>query len=107
MNTSTSNIILENMIINTDNLAENDAFAKNIRVFPNPSNGNSINISTEHIACENVVLYNTLGQVIFTEKTFDKTNFTLNLPSISECVYCLEIKTSLGTCRKSVIITKE
>ena len=106
----TSNFYLDNINVNgTLGLVSDEISALDVNVFPNPSNGEAININyTAQNEAVTFTLRDTQGKVIATE-TIEETNTvvshslnnTANLPS---ACYFLEIKSGEHTTTKKVVV---
>ncbi|MEJ6777374.1 MAG: M43 family zinc metalloprotease [Crocinitomicaceae bacterium] len=105
-----SNLYLDNINVNgTLGLVSDEISALDISVFPNPSNGEAININyTAQDEAVTFVLRDTQGKILSTE-TIKQTNTVVshslsNTANLPAACYFLEIKTGDHTATKKVVI---
>ena len=104
-------IISQNGCVDTSNCysfilsstSESELVAKDLRVFPNPSQGHLI-IQTPKI--EEVRLYNSLGQLVLASHYQNESQIELNLQQLPAAIYLLEVNTALGRRTQKVILSK-
>lgn len=87
-------------VYNFSSLLSSDSFVlKNFTVYPNPTT-TVLNIElSENLELNNVIIYNTAGQLIKTEKTKK-----LNISDLSKGTYFVEVITDKGKAAKMIII---
>jgi hypothetical protein len=91
-----------NMLLNTPEIG----LDSKIRVFPNPLSSTILHINSDNIKCHAITILNGLGQCVFTQKTFEKENLTLTLPTLSAGVYFMEIDSSEGKIMKKLVVNQ-
>lgn len=77
-----------------------------IKIYPNPINGNSLNINMPDTTLENVhiKLYSIIGEIIIS-KTFALQNgsITIDIPNISKGIYILDVNNGITTTNFKII----
>ena len=77
-----------------------DSFVlRNFSVYPNPASEQVTITLQENLQLEKVTIYNTLGQLIKTEK-----NSSINVSSLSKGSYYFEVITNKGKATKTIVI---
>ncbi len=80
-----------------------------VDVYPNPSTGSVfIYSSIPNVASADVMIYNTVGEIVLTKKmTLPQGNdVELNMTNIPDGMYFVKLKTSEGTITKKVVINR-
>jgi len=83
-------------------LAVSSLTIADIQVFPNPA-AHELFINNMPEGIKNIVLINTLGQVISCNQIKEST-LTLNIGSLPNGLYLVEIKTSKGCFKKTIVV---
>ncbi len=102
MNGAATNTVFTNMILAT---SENN-LAQRIRLYPNPLSANSLQFNMEGLNCERIAIFNTLGQLVFSQKTANKSQFSLELPELIGGVYWVEMNTNAGKAVKKLVVSR-
>lgn len=97
--------ITQPITINTSCTLDNDVFeTSNISIYPNPSNGLFTVDFGNSIETANLMIYNMLGQEVYSENIKNATTKTLNLEHLSKGTYVLKyVENSLVESRKILI----
>jgi hypothetical protein len=86
--------------INGSLLSSNSFVIENsLKMYPNPSNGFVTIALDNNLQVEKVNIYNTLGQLVKTEK-----NNTINVSSLSKGSYYFEVITNQGKATKTIVV---
>ncbi|WP_309640816.1 T9SS type A sorting domain-containing protein [Flavobacterium sp.] len=75
--------------------------AVNLQVFPNPSNGETINISSDH-QVDKIAICNAVGQIVFSEKV-GQSEFVIT-PNLSKGIYFVQITTDAASYSQKLIV---
>ncbi|MCH3885342.1 endonuclease [Tenacibaculum aquimarinum] len=84
----------------TSALSTEDAFFESFKMFPNPTNGNSVYFSVTEDAT--IQVYSTLGKLISTQKV-TKSNNRIDVSNLSKGVYLLKINSEKRFITKKLI----
>lgn len=76
-----------------------------INCFPNPANDN-IDITSDFALLQNVIIINTVGEVVFKQSYENDIKLSLNLKQLSQGAYFLSIKTNEGNITKPIQIVR-
>ena len=79
---------------------ENEELAKNIAIFPNPVQENVTITVNSLLQVEKIAIYNTLGQLVFTQ-TNPQEN--INIKKLNSGTYFLKIDTNRGSISKTLL----
>lgn len=83
--------ITQPITINTSCALDNDVFEiSNISIYPNPSNGLFTIDFGNSVDTANLIIYNMLGQEVYSENIKNATNKTINLEHLSKGTYVLK-----------------
>lgn len=84
----------------TSTASIDDTFLNTFKIFPNPVRGNTMHISTTKTL--KISIYNLIGKKIL-EGTLDQGNDTIDVSSLKNGVYIINVKTDTGTVTKKFI----
>lgn len=87
----------------TTSLIELDNKTETVLIFPNPNIGNNINIKSNTLIT-NVIIRNTLGELLYSENEIQKTEHTLTLKHGEKGIFFITINTSKGQITRKIII---
>ncbi len=97
----TSNDIIVSYITGID-----DIVVGNFEMYPNPSTGNSINISiNDPEAVEEIMIINGSGQLVKTEKISDQ-NIVININDLTKGMYFVKVTYKDGQYQMEKLIVK-
>ncbi len=77
-------------------------FSKNVSIFPNPSTGKFTVSIPENKSIVALEMYNIQGMKIM-EKIFHSSEYSMDVSSLSNGIYFLEIKTEKGTANRRIL----
>lgn len=88
----------------TNAFEEEGAGKNDFKVYPNPSNGNFTIESSKGLIINSVKVYNSLGQMVFSDNTIDNNSLNLNLTSVERGMYIVQcqIENEYYTIRMSI-----
>ena len=72
-----------------------------VSIYPNPTN-TIVNINANEI--NSVIIYNTLGQVVFTENKFNANELQVNISQWSKGIYSIQVNTKGQLINKKLIV---
>ncbi len=78
----------------------------NILLYPNPAKGQVTIKASENVLIENVNIYNTLGQLVYTKAIKNINECVIALDGISTGMYQIEVTTNLGKRTTQLNITR-
>jgi hypothetical protein len=94
-------VYYDNLYLHNNTVLSNDSFAKSaFKMYPNPSN-DILNLSSEAVI-DTVAIYNTLGQLLFTQ-TSGNTQEAINVGSLPNGVYILTAQSGSEVIKKQFI----
>ncbi|PCJ64828.1 MAG: sulfatase [Bacteroidetes bacterium] len=73
-----------------------------LHIYPNPSTGN-ITLSLENGQIQEVKIFNTIGELVYTQDKISSNRLTLNLNPMKSNLYHIEIQTNIGKLVKRLI----
>ncbi|MEY4927587.1 MAG: hypothetical protein RI894_2023, partial [Bacteroidota bacterium] len=100
MNGAAMHTVFTNMILNT---VEN-SLSQRVHIFPNPLTTHRLNIHTENLVCTAIQISTMLGQVIFSDVNINKSQFIVDLPTLSAGVYIVEMTTNGERVMKKLVV---
>jgi PKD repeat protein len=83
---------------------ESTAWQNQIKIFPNPVTADKINIASNGILIENVVLNNVLGQKVLEMRNINANTHTIESNGLPSGTYLLAIQTAKGVMTQKVIV---
>ena len=95
--THSDTIVLVDPINKVDELDLSDK----IQIFPNPAN-NLLNIKTDNLEIQNVLIINQLGQVVFSLKVPNPSQVQIDVESLPCGIYFTKIQTNQGFLTKKI-----
>ena len=100
----TSSLRLDDISIDFDN-AVNNISTSAISVYPNPTNGKINVVNTDkNVKDYSVIVYNSLGAVVFTQQFTNLSNEQIDLGSQPSGIYSVQLKSAKNTINKSIVI---
>tara|TARA_B100000902_G_scaffold399561_1_gene471015 strand:+ start:4519 stop:5769 length:1251 start_codon:yes stop_codon:yes gene_type:complete len=83
----------------------NNMYNSNIRIYPNPSDGEILIQDPNNYDEKLVIIRNMIGKIVYTNLS-SKSLININLPQLKNGVYFIEINTNNGNKLEKIIITK-
>ena len=77
--------------INCSILFSQPVFSPEIEIYPNPNNGTFYLKSTRHLL-DNIVIYNSFGQVLFEKNKISSYVYQINLGELPKGIYFVKVK---------------
>ena len=100
----TSSLRLDDINIDFNN-AVNNISTSTISVYPNPSNGKINIVNTDkNVKDYSVVVYNSLGAVVFSQQFTNLSNEQIDLGNQPSGIYSVQLKSAKNTINKSIVI---
>ena len=100
----TSSLRLDDINIDFNN-AVNTITTSAISVYPNPSNGKINIVNTDkNVKDYSVVVYNSLGAVVFSQQFTNLSNEQIDLGNQPSGIYSVQLKSAKNTINKSIVI---
>lgn len=75
-----------------------------VKIYPNPNQGNILTIKCNEEAITEIIISNTIGQVIYLNNEINKPVYQLSMTSVENGVYIIKIKTKNGSLTEKVIL---
>ncbi len=107
-----NNMYIDNINISNSNVGikTNNADVFNVQLYPNPSSDyTNLDITSKKAAKANVVVYNTIGQVVFEKEVSLNEGFNsinINTQAFSAGVYNVVLSSEIGNSVKKLNVTK-
>jgi hypothetical protein len=73
-------------------------------LYPNPSNGRFDIYCNEAKGLENIIVFNTMGQMVFQQNSEGKNNYSIDLTGFAKGLYLVQCRFSSGVQTKKIII---
>ncbi len=95
---------VEGTKINFKTLSNDEAtyFLNNVFIYPNPSTGKLTVSIPENVSTAKIALFNMQGMKIM-EDAFRSSEYTMDISSLSNGIYFVEIKTDKGTANRKIL----
>lgn len=90
-------------------LSLENVYLTKVGIFPNPSNGNLINVVFDHIPVSKIEVVNTLGQVVKSVKldpSKSKTSESIDLSGNANGIYIINVSTNETSSSYKVVLNK-